>query len=95
MSTTKETLDNAVLVAVQEFVSERFANGQPVASDDALLGSLVDSLGIMVFVEFLETQFAISVPDNELTSENLADVRSVVALVQRMRSPSPPNPGAL
>jgi acyl carrier protein len=65
------------------FASEESA----LKSDDSLLEQgIMDSTGVLELVAFLETQFGISVADNELLPENLDSVTRIVGFVSRKKA---------
>jgi acyl carrier protein len=48
-----------------------------------LLGSVIDSQGAIELVAFIQQRFNIQVEDEEVRIDNLASVKSVVALIER------------
>ena len=55
-----------------------------ISDGDPLIESgIVDSLGIMKLVGFLEEEVAIQLNDEELIPENFATVAAIVSLVQK------------
>lgn len=57
------------------------------SNDDSFLGTaLVDSLGIVQLVGFVEQEFGIKVSDPELVPENFDSVNRVAAFVERKQS---------
>jgi len=59
------------------------AHEEPVASDQDLLASgLLDSLGVMSLVYFLETEFEVEVPPQDVTIENFNSVDTIAAYLQ-------------
>jgi len=68
------------------FVLERFpfARQRRVAREDSLLESgIVDSLGVLELVEFLERTFGISVTEEDLLPENFDSIRRMAEMVDR------------
>ncbi len=68
------------------FVLERFpfARQRRVAREDSLLESgIVDSLGVIELVEFLERTFGISVTEEDLLPENFDSIHRMADLVGR------------
>lgn len=57
-------------------------------ADTELFGALpeLDSLAILELITSLEEKFAIEIDADNVTGENFADVRSLAALVERLRS---------
>ena len=46
--------------------------------DDSLLGrGIIDSMGVMEVISFLETEFGVEVPDDDVTEENLGTIRAI------------------
>ena len=59
---------------------------RPLAENDQLVESgIVDSLGIMSLLSFLEEKFSIQIPSEDLSPENFASVSTITALVERQR----------
>lgn len=81
---TSEILDK-----VRQFVTENFLYTRPdfvLGEEDSLLGTgIIDSMGIMELVVFLEEQFGIEVGDTEITEENLGTLSSIVGYVGTKR----------
>lgn len=48
-------------------------------------GGLVDSLGLMQIVEFVETEYGIVVDETELVPRNFRDLGSIADFVERKR----------
>lgn len=67
---------------IRAHISTALLNGQDVAQDEELLMSgLIDSLSIVRLVAFLEAEYAIKVPPQDVTIDNLASVERVAAYV--------------
>jgi acyl carrier protein len=55
--------------------------------DDSLLEKgLLDSLSILKTVTFCEEQFGIRIPDDQVLPDHFESVRSIAALVERVRA---------
>nr|WP_161501224.1 acyl carrier protein [Rhodopirellula sp. SM50] len=55
----------------------------PISTDDDLLGGgHIDSMGIMRLVAFLETEFGVSVPPEDVTIENFETPQTIADYVQ-------------
>lgn len=75
-----------VRAQVEAFVLEKFplARKRPLAGSDNLLESgIIDSLGILDLVSFLEQRFAIVVADEELTPDNFQSLDQLTIFVER------------
>ena len=57
-----------------------------LGNDDSLLGpGLLDSVGILRLVSWLEEEFGIRIPDEDVVPENVESVRRLADLVERRR----------
>ena len=75
---TKET--------IREFIISNFLKGgesTTLVDDDSFLGEgIIDSVGVLELVSFLETTFNFRVEDEEIIPENLDSVNKLVVYVQ-------------
>ncbi len=74
---------------IHEFVVENFLFGDadPLQSDDMSLldNGIMDSVGVMELVAFLEQDMGLSIDDAELVPENLDSIQNLVGFVTRKR----------
>jgi acyl carrier protein len=71
---------------IKSFLIEKFplARKRNVQLDDSLIDSgIVDSLGILDLVSFLEGQFGMQISDEELLPENFQTIKCIADLVKR------------
>jgi acyl carrier protein len=70
---------------VRGFLVEHFLSGQAenLRTDGSLLGNVVDSLGVLDLVTFLQDRFKITVEDEDVVPGNLDSVNNLVAFVAR------------
>jgi len=69
---------------IREFIVKKFpaARKNVLTDDQSLLGSgIIDSLGVLDLVTFLERSFKIKVSDEELTPDNFASVQCLASFV--------------
>lgn len=61
------------------------AYGRTAIDQDELLieGGLIDSLGILKLIAFLEEQYNLSFEEEDITAENFATINRIVDLVQK------------
>lgn len=81
---------NHLNTEIRQFILEKFplARRQKFTDSDALLESgILDSLGVLDLVTFLEQKFSIRVADDELVPENFQSIDTLSAFVQR-KSPN-------
>lgn len=80
---------DSVKQSVRKFIHENFyvPDGY-VTSDGVSLRDIgvVDSTGVLELIEFLESEFSISVADTEILPENLDSVDAIAAFVDRKRA---------
>jgi len=78
--TSSETIERDV----REFLDENFPLGEGFAlgSDDSLLeAGVIDSLGVLELIDFLERRYGVRVPDAEVLPENLDSIDNVTRYV--------------
>jgi acyl carrier protein len=70
---------------VRSFLVQHFLAGhaENLREDGSLLGDVVDSLGVLDLVTFLQDRFAITVEDEDVVPSNLDTVNNLVAFVAR------------
>jgi acyl carrier protein len=69
---------------LQAFAASEFGanRGTPVGLDDALLvEGIIDSMGVMQLVSFVEERLGVSVDDEEIVPENFTSLRALAQLV--------------
>jgi acyl carrier protein len=76
--------DSAIRSQIRTFILEKFplARKRGIVDDTRLLESgVVDSLGILDVVAFIEQRFHLKVEDEELVPENFGSVHDLAAFV--------------
>lgn len=71
---------------IQRFIMQTFplARQRRLSDDDSLLqNGIVDSLGVLEIVGFLEKEFHVSILDEELLPENFESVQTLTTFVLR------------
>ena len=69
---------------LRRFLEETFPLVKTVSNDSLLLGTgLLDSLGVLEVVSFVEREFQITVLDEDLSPENFRTINSIAAFVTR------------
>lgn len=77
---------DAILQDLQEFLKNNFpmAAEEPVEPDDDLIDEgIVDSLGLLTVVDFLESTYGISVEDTDVVVENFGTMRAIAEYVHK------------
>lgn len=78
--------EDRVNAQIREFIMEKFplAKRHHLKDSDALLETgIVDSLGVLDVVAYLEQEFSIGVADDELVPENFQSIEKLSAFVRR------------
>ncbi len=60
-------------------------NAAAWGDDDDLLKAGLDSMGIMRLVIFIEERFGITLPDEEITPENICSLNAIALWIERHR----------
>jgi acyl carrier protein len=68
---------------IRRFISDTFFVDAFGDDESFLRSGILDSLGMMQLVAFLDSGLGVKVEDSELVPENLDSVASVVAFVER------------
>lgn len=80
-------LDDTKLI---EFIKSDLARGKVTddltRADDLIESEILDSLGIMKLILFLESNYAVKISDDDLTLENFSSITSINSLIQRKRT---------
>lgn len=70
---------------IRQFVRDSFLVDD-FADEDSFLGrGLIDSLGILQLVSFVEASYGLVVPDSDLTPDNFDSVAKLAAYVERRK----------
>lgn len=76
-------------LAIKEFIVKEFLPDVPVEQldldYDLLAGGVIDSIGLLRAVVWLEDTFQISLCDAEIVPENFRSVAAMRALIERTR----------
>ncbi|MGQ0634361.1 MAG: acyl carrier protein [Planctomycetaceae bacterium] len=73
--------------AIREFISNQYALDRPIAEIDETVSlrdaGVIDSVGILPLILFLEERFMIRVEDAEVVPENLDSIARLAEFVNR------------
>ena len=68
---------------IRQFIVEELLDGKPVSSsEELLLSGLVDSLGVMRLVAYLEGTITTSIPAADITIEHFSTIDGILAYLQ-------------
>jgi len=76
---------------IQQFIAKKFPAARKRRIDDAtplLEAGIVDSLGVLELVTFLESSFLIKITDEELTPENFASIANMASFIDQKQTQS-------
>ena len=75
---------------IQEFIQKNLVkdkiNRTVGVEDDLINSGIIDSLGILKLLAFLESSFSIHIPDEELIPENFDSVASINSLIIKKKN---------
>ena len=75
---------------IREFIQEELVkdkiNRIVGVGDDLINSGIIDSLGILKLLAFLESRFSIHIADEELIPENFDSVASINSLIRRKKN---------
>lgn len=73
--------------SIRDFISEEILHGtlkNPLKDQDPLIESgIIDSMGVMTLLTFLEDKFSIQISGDELLPENFESISTITTLVDR------------
>jgi acyl carrier protein len=79
--------DRSVRAAVTQYVRENFLYARPdypLGDDDRLLDDgVIDSMGAVELVAFIEDRFGVGIPDDEITEDNFGSIAAIAGFVGR------------
>jgi acyl carrier protein len=80
---------NEISDRIRQFIMTHFpiARRRGIIDDDALLGTqIIDSMGILELVQFMEEEFRITISDEDLLAENFQSIARLTRFVQSKRA---------
>ena len=80
---------NHLSLQIRKFILDKFplARKQQIKDSDPLLESgVLDSLGVLDLVSFVEQEFSVHVADEELVPENFQTIDRIAVFIQRKSS---------
>ena len=75
-----------IIESVRQFILNQFptARRRSLGEADPLLESgIIDSLGVLDVVEFLESEFKVNISDEDLTPENFQSIAQITAFIEK------------
>jgi acyl carrier protein len=80
-----QTPSSEILTRVRGFLQENFLYMRPdleLGADDRLMErGIVDSMGVLEMLNFIETEFGVRASDDEISEANLGSLRAIAQFV--------------
>jgi acyl carrier protein len=70
---------------VRQFIKDTFLVDEVGDDDSFLANGIIDSLGVMQLVTFVESEYGVRVADTDLVPDNFDSIARVAAYVERLR----------
>ena len=73
---------------VRHFVRREFLHNEeaPLAADDPIFPEIIDSLGVMELVSFIEEHYGVVIEEDEMLADNFRSLGAIGSLVDRKRN---------
>ncbi|HLE16993.1 MAG TPA: acyl carrier protein [Syntrophales bacterium] len=75
---------------IMEFIKNQLVREKTMKNigrgDDLIESGIIDSLGILKLLEFLESKFSIHIADEELIPENFHSIESIESFISRKKN---------
>ena len=71
---------------IRKFIFDRYptaSNGDLTDSDSLLDSGIIDSLGVMDLVSYIEQEFELTLSEDDLEADDFASIESIAAFVHR------------
>lgn len=78
-------MDEQLINYIKEELNSGAENLEISAQDDLLGSGLVESMGMMKIIGFIENEFSISVPPKDMTIENFMTVEAMVNYISTQK----------
>lgn len=74
---------------VRRFIAHELARNVDVVRDDESLleAGVIDSLGVLSLVSFIEKRYAIAVSEDEMMPENFDSIEAIAGFIARRQGP--------
>jgi acyl carrier protein len=82
--------ESSIEEEVRRFLTENFplsTDGFSLSGSDSLLESgVIDSVGVLELIEFIESSYGVQIPDSEVLPENLDSIDAITRYVGTKRT---------
>jgi acyl carrier protein len=79
-----QTIEHRVSESIQDFLRTNFLGAYPdrvVAPDERLLDGIIDSMGVLELLSYIEEAHGVRVDDHEVTDVNLGSIAAIARFV--------------
>lgn len=73
---------------LRNFIESRFSKRRFGDDDSFMEFGIIDSTGILELMQFIETEFAVSVDQSEMMPDNLDSLNRLTAFINKKRNPA-------
>jgi len=89
MTKIEEKKSRSVYEILREFITEKFlpsAGKETFDDNDSFMDNgIIDSTGVLEFLEFIEEQFKITVDDEEIVPDNLDSLTKLTSFIHKKK----------
>ncbi len=81
-------MSNAKII-LQNYIQKELMNGATGSMDEnenLLASGIIDSLGVLRLVSFVEEQFGVEVPDEDVTLENFQSIKAIADYLETAKA---------
>lgn len=79
-------MDKTIIRYIHKDLLDSDADTEITIEDDLLNSGLIDSLGIMRLIAFIENEFDLKIPPQDMVIENFMSVEAIVAYIQKVKA---------
>ncbi len=83
MLTRTAELEEFLLDYIRNECLSKNSSGLPGYGDDLFEAGIVDSAGLISFIAFIEKEFSITIPDEDLLPENFKSVSAIAGYIRK------------
>lgn len=76
-------MEEKLLDYIGGLLSEDFEDEELDVNDDLLGSGLIDSLGMMRLIQFIESEFNIAIPPEDMTIENFMTIEHICNYIKK------------
>lgn len=76
---------NKVKVFIQKDKYRKKGNDEISDNENLLESGIIDSLGLIRLIEYLENNFSVNIPDEDVLAENFESMSAIVELIVKLK----------